>query len=53
MERLIQVLDDVDDLYAALRHRFGWWPAAKPLLRAMARGRSGAHTEPQPLKSAR
>ena len=29
MERLIQILDEVDDLCAALRHRLGWWPASR------------------------
>ncbi len=26
----MQVLDDVDDWLAVLRHHLGWWPAASP-----------------------
>jgi len=27
MERLLQLIDELDDLVALLRHRFGLWPA--------------------------
>jgi hypothetical protein len=29
MERLVQLLDELDDLVCALRHRLGLWPAVK------------------------
>ena len=28
MERLLQLIDELDDLVALLRHRFGLWPVA-------------------------
>lgn len=28
MERLVQLLDEIEDLVSALRHRLGLWPAA-------------------------
>jgi hypothetical protein len=29
MERVLQLLDDLDDLLAAARQRLGWWPGAR------------------------
>jgi hypothetical protein len=29
MERLVQLLDEIEDLVAALRHRLGLFPAAR------------------------
>jgi hypothetical protein len=28
MERLVQLLDEIEDLLSALRHHLGLWPAA-------------------------
>jgi hypothetical protein len=32
VERVLQLLDDVDDLLAAVRHRLGWWPGRRSVL---------------------
>jgi len=29
MERLLQLIDELDDLVCVLRHRLGLWPAAR------------------------
>jgi len=34
MERIVQLLDELDDLVCALRHRLGLWPAASRARRA-------------------
>ncbi len=31
MERVMQWLDEFDDLMASLRHRLGLWPDGRPL----------------------
>ncbi len=28
MERIVQLLDEIEDLVSVLRHRLGLWPAA-------------------------
>jgi hypothetical protein len=34
MERLVQILDELEDLVSVLRHRLGLWPAdARPVRR--------------------
>jgi len=34
MERIAQLLDELDDLFCALRHRLGLWPAARSVRRS-------------------
>jgi hypothetical protein len=29
MERIVQLIDEIEDLVSALRHRFGLFPAAR------------------------
>jgi hypothetical protein len=29
MERLVQLLDEIEDLVSVLRHRLGLWPATR------------------------
>ncbi len=33
MERIVQLLDEIEDLVCMLRHRLGFWPAARNLPR--------------------